>query len=80
VLREVHGRESDRDERRRWFSDDDFDLIVWLAEDGAVAALQLCYDKARVERAVTWSGDDGYGHPLVRASGLDRLRACPSEF
>lgn len=58
----MEGREGERDDRRRWFSDDEFDLIVWLSGDGSLAALQLCYDKSGVERAVTWSTDAGYGH------------------
>jgi hypothetical protein len=36
---------------RRWFSDGDFDLIVWYA-GGEIAGFQLCYDKGRRERAL----------------------------
>ena len=61
-------------ERRRWFSDDDFDLIVWLDSRGAIRWFELCYDRSRVERALTWTPTHGYQHWRVDtgdASGLN---------
>ena len=61
-------------ERRRWFSDDDFDLIVWLDSRGAVRWFELCYDRSRVERALTWTPTRGYQHWRVDsgdASGMN---------
>jgi len=51
-----------REPRRRWFSDDDFDLVVWFSDSGSIAGFELCYDKSHAERALIWSSSDGYGH------------------
>lgn len=40
--------------RRRWFSSDALDLVVWFDDDGVIAGFQLCYDKLHAERALTW--------------------------
>jgi len=47
---------------RRWFADEYFDLVVWTSETGAIVAFELCYDKPRFERALTWSQERGWGH------------------
>jgi hypothetical protein len=39
---------------RRWFSDEEMDLIVWLGEDGGIKGFELCYDKSRREHAFEW--------------------------
>ena len=51
--------------RRRWFTSEELDLIVWCDEVGDPAAFQLCYDKERSERALTWSPDHGFTHRVV---------------
>ena len=48
---------------RRWFTSDDMDLVVWLDAAGTGTGFQLCYDKRRHERAVTWHR----GQPLAHA-------------
>jgi hypothetical protein len=51
---------------RRWFSDPYFDLIVWYREDGSsIDGFQLCYDKEREERALTWRRDTGFDHKRI---------------
>lgn len=50
---------------RRWFSDDYFDLIVWIGRNGAVSGFQLCYDKYKKERALTWTEKKGYSHERI---------------
>ncbi|HBA59832.1 MAG TPA: hypothetical protein DCZ92_03235 [Elusimicrobia bacterium] len=47
---------------RRWFSDDYFDLIIWLEKDGSVWGFQLCYDREKKPRALTWTKAYGYKH------------------
>lgn len=47
---------------RQWFADENFDLLVWTSEGGGVVAFELCYDKPRRERALTWSREFGWGH------------------
>jgi hypothetical protein len=59
--------------KRRWFSDEEMDLIVWYGDDGAISGFELCYDKSKAERAVSWKRggkphsfvvDDGEATPL----------------
>jgi hypothetical protein len=51
--------------RRRWFRTDDLDLIVWCDAAGAPMSFQLCYDKLRSERALTWTPERGFLHTAV---------------
>jgi hypothetical protein len=44
---------------RRWFSSSELDLIVWYDAGEAPIAFQLCYDKGRRERALTWEPATG---------------------
>ncbi len=64
---------------RRWFTDDDFDLIVWYdarraeAPPDPVAGLkgfQLCYDKTGRERALTWTLEHGFQHNRIDAGEI----------
>jgi hypothetical protein len=50
---------------RRWFSDNQTDLIVWENEAQEITGFQLCYGKGRTERALTWHRESGYSHELV---------------
>lgn len=50
---------------RRWFSDEEMDLIVWPAADGGLAAFELCYGKSRTERAYAWRRGGALGHFAV---------------
>ena len=58
-LRQVEG-----EPRRRWFSDEYFDLIIWLGGSDTVVGFQLCYDKQGRSRALTWQ-PKGYLHHAV---------------
>lgn len=40
--------------RRRWFSSQAMDLILWHGESGEITSFQLCYDKLYRERAIIW--------------------------
>lgn len=62
IVRQIEGERA-----RRYFSDDNFDLVVWSDADGSIAGFQLCYDKGRDERALTWERDGGYVHERVDA-------------
>jgi hypothetical protein len=64
----------EREPNRRWFSDDDFDLIVWFGDTTTIVAIQLCYDKSSTERAVTWSPQRGHEHFRVDAGEDTPLR------
>lgn len=60
AVRQIRG-----EPRRRWFRTDDLDLIVWCDEAGAPTSFQLCYDKLRSERALTWTPERGFLHTAV---------------
>lgn len=62
IVRQVEGERA-----RRFFSDDEFDLILWNDVDGSFSGFQLCYDKGRDERALTWKNGAGYTHDRVDA-------------
>jgi hypothetical protein len=51
--------------RRRWFSSAAFDLIVWIDAAGAIAGFQLCYDREKNEKVLTWKAPDEYSHMAV---------------
>jgi hypothetical protein len=51
--------------RRRWFTSDELDLIVWLDEAGRPSAFQFCYGRPRHEHALTWSAERGFWHAAV---------------
>ena len=74
MLREVSVTQVEHEPRRRWFVDDDLDLVVWLADHDAVVAIELCYDKPGHERALTWSRERGYGHFRVDAGDDTAMR------
>jgi len=58
----VRKTEEGHEPRRRWFSDEYFDLVVWQSAGDGIVGFQLCYDKDRAERAVSWTRSRGYGH------------------
>ena len=63
--------------RRRWFSDNYFDLIVWFDEKDEIIGFQLCYEISRNERALTWQKEEGYYHNRVisgeSSAGISKL-------
>src|SRR5438874_1466643 len=50
---------------RRWFSDDELDLIVWYSAPEEISGFQLCYDINGNERAFTWRKDGRLMHTAV---------------
>jgi hypothetical protein len=66
MLREVLVVEqNDPSLKRRWFESDYFDLFTWQDSGGAFVRFQLCYDVELNERALVWSGDEGFYHDGV---------------
>ena len=75
-LRELRDtRQVEGEPRRRWFSSPDLDLIVWLDERDELVGFQLCYDKLRGERALTWRAGRGYDH-----MGVDDGESGPGQY
>lgn len=62
MLRDEPIRNVRGDLRRRWMTDDYFDLIVWLEADETIHGFQLCYDKPHKEHALTWTRAEGFSH------------------
>jgi hypothetical protein len=78
MLKEVPSvRQIEGEGRRRWFTDEYFDLIVWY-DRGRIQGFQLCYDKGGRERALTWRGE-GFTHHAVDTGEDDRrgFKATP---
>lgn len=63
---EKNVRQIQGDPRRRWFCDEYFDLIVWFEPGEEIWGFQLCYDREKKHRALTWTRRYGYRH-----SGVD---------
>lgn len=68
---DMHVRQIPGDPQRRWFSDDYFDLIVWFAPEGAIWGFQLCYDREKKPRALTWTLENGYKHAGIDSGEHD---------
>ena len=81
AMQEVHPtRQVPGEAHRRWFSSGDLDLIVWCDHHGAPVAFQLCYDKGRSERALTWEPTTGLVHSAVDDGEFEigmRYKATP---
>jgi hypothetical protein len=60
--------------KRRWFSTDDLDLIVWLNEKEQPFAFQFCYDKRTREHAITWEAGHGFEHSAIDAGEGNALQ------
>ena len=51
--------------RTRWFSDDYFDLTIWLNDSEEIVSFQLTYDKYHNPHALSWKSGNGYRHEKV---------------
>lgn len=51
--------------KRRWFSAQGMDLIVWVDESNRPFSFQLCYEKGAREFALTWEVEKGFDHSFV---------------
>ena len=66
-------RQNPNEQFRRWFSDDNFDLIVWYMPDEIVYGFELSYDRDDQEKVLRWFSDRGLSHYSVdRAPYLNR--------
>ncbi len=64
MLVEIEGvRQIPEEGPRRWFVDENMDLIIWYDSDlETILGFQLCYDKKSVQRCLTWQKGEG-GNP-----------------
>ena len=58
------------DPRRRWFTDDYFDIIVFYDQDDKPLGFHLCYCKNENERILVWKKNAGYQHGSVDAGKI----------
>jgi hypothetical protein len=66
MLREItHIRQIKGEQKRRWFSDDFFDLVVWVNERDDISGFQLSYDRSQNQRALTWHTESGFTHDRI---------------
>jgi hypothetical protein len=66
MLKEIHKvRQITGENKRRWFTCDAMDLIVWVNEHNVPAGFQLCYGKGSKESAITWTPDSGIVHTNI---------------
>ena len=66
MLREVKDLEPRPGEpRRRWFTDEYFDLFVWYDPPDRVCGFELCYGKPADEHALSWQEGAGLTHSRV---------------
>jgi len=64
-VRQIPGEDT-----RRWYVDENTDLIVWYAPSGeGISGFQLCYDKKSVQRCLTWQKNSSAGRSLLSADG-----------
>ena len=79
MLREIRDvRQVLGEPRRKWFSDEDFDLIVWFEPENEVMGFQLCYDKETDQKALTWLKQDGYQHSRIdNGDNPGKMKASP---
>jgi len=64
LVEQQNVRQIEGEGTRRWFFDQDFDLIVWYS-DNKPTGFQLCYDKQSKEHALTWKRDEGFLHSAI---------------
>ena len=74
-IRQIRG-----DGFRRWFVDEDLELILWYDETKALSGFQICYDKLAGNRSVTWKkriGEDGKTKSVLVSDGpFNKPRLC----
>jgi hypothetical protein len=59
-----HTRQLAGENRRRWFTSPDMDLIVWFDAAAQPVNFELCYDKHMQEKSLRWS-PAGISHSRV---------------
>jgi len=57
---------------RRWFVDDDLELILWYDDAKKLEGFQICYDKRAGTRTITWkriTSSDGDTKSVLLSDG-----------
>lgn len=62
-LREIADvRQETEGVRRRWFTSDAMDLIVWVDDCDQPSGFQFCYERGTEEFALSWFEESGLSH------------------
>jgi len=61
-----HVRQIPGEAKRRWYTADSLELIVWIEQDETIVGFQLCYEANGNSKAVTWDSSSGF-----LCSGID---------
>ncbi len=62
---DIHVRQIPGEGKRRWFSSENFDLVIWIKDDGSFSGFELCYDKTGVERSIIYRAGGEFQHMSV---------------
>jgi len=66
MITEIFGvSQNPGEDKRRWFTDDYWDIYVWQKSDGSISGIQVCYDKINKERVLSWFMGKGYSHNKI---------------
>jgi len=66
MLREIKNiKQYPNESKRRCFSDDFFDLTVWLYENNCPSGFQLCYREGEEKKALTYQHGQGFMHNAI---------------
>jgi hypothetical protein len=76
VLSENRNVKQERAGRRRWFEDEEIELIVWYRPTGEVDGFQICYGPPGGSggRALTWRQGAGFAHSRIDAGDATPLK------
>ncbi len=65
MLREIPVSPTENEPAKRWFTDANTDLFVWVDDDGQIEKFQICYNKGKDEHALSWNREQGFSHHAV---------------
>ncbi len=66
MLKELHDvRQIAGDYRRRIFSEQNSDLVVWMESDGSIHGFCFSYDLQAKAQALTWLAEKGFSHNRI---------------
>ncbi|MCK5876440.1 MAG: hypothetical protein KAG43_02295 [Candidatus Marithrix sp.] len=66
MLIEFNICQKEENKKKYWFQDEYFDLFVWFdTHSGKIINFQLCYDRLRRERVMSWDYENGFNHYYI---------------
>jgi len=65
LLKEIPVTTENNEPAKRWFTDNETDLFIWLDNGDDIIKFQVCYNKGKNEHALTWEKEAGFSHHAV---------------